>query len=645
MQSTAHFRSAPLLSAPLFFAAWFVAALCMASVFPFVAAAQNANNPQVVRLAKVEGAVEVQRPTEPAPEAAPANLPLEQGATLTTERGTASIEWDNGGTGFVADNSVLEFTELATAPNGRTTRLTMREGAARFFANVGNADTFAVLTPDVTVTAQPGGDFRVDVYRDGTTVTVLNGRALVGSAGASWAVEKGQTLSMPSGALQPTIAASPPLDTFDHRADADYLKNMQDIAAERGYLAPALTGGNTTYGMAELHNYGTWTPVPDYGYGWQPLGVGADWLPFQNGIWILSPATGQTGPFWVSGEPWGWLPYHFGRWLYSPQGWFWIPSTLNTFNPAPVDFVHVGNRAGWVAASPLDQPNKTPANAARGVLVKPAVNGKTQIASATTTPGGTPGAAVKITATGGLQTMGNLSHQHGEATGDAARTGEAHHGAGGRRGIANRWASRQANWRAGRRCGKQKHRNHWRQFADERVREWRCAAAVARRGHVGVGNEAGYAGKSQVDAGSSRAVQSGAGTIAFRNRAKHESGAAAGYSGAKDSGIGDPSPVRAAETGVAQRATAGRAESRERPIRDCALQSPAASTSRRYSRCNISRSSSRRSRDRHSRRRALHHRLAFNRDNRGSNRAPRRAAPRRSGNSSAARSRANNGKQ
>src|SRR5579864_1205095 len=145
----------------------FFTAPLIACLLPFAAFGQNANNTQAVRLTKVEGSVEVQGPGQTQPRPAQLNLTLEQGSRLVTGQGSASIEWPGGATGFVADNSALEFTQLVPSPTGGLTRLTLREGAARFFANVGSTDTFDVLTPDVTVFPQQRGDFRVEVNRDG----------------------------------------------------------------------------------------------------------------------------------------------------------------------------------------------------------------------------------------------------------------------------------------------------------------------------------------------------------------------------------------------------------------------------------------------------------------------------------------------
>ena len=65
-----------------------------------------------------------------------ANQPLQQGVTVTTGIGLAEVEFENGATGYVGDNSVLEFTELGISATRRVTRLMQKQGTGRFFANV-----------------------------------------------------------------------------------------------------------------------------------------------------------------------------------------------------------------------------------------------------------------------------------------------------------------------------------------------------------------------------------------------------------------------------------------------------------------------------------------------------------------------------
>ncbi len=95
----------------------------------------------------------------------------------------------------------------------------------------------------------------------------------------------------------------------------------------------------------ELSPYGEWSPHPEFGYIWQPVGVPPDWKPYTDGRWEWS----DQGWLWISYEPWGWATYHYGRWVYDDYaGWVWIPGT--TWAPAWVSWQESPEYIVW---SPL----------------------------------------------------------------------------------------------------------------------------------------------------------------------------------------------------------------------------------------------------------------------------------------------------
>ena len=67
------------------------------------------------------------------------------------------------------------------------------------------------------------------------------------------------------------------------------------------------------------------------------------------------------------------MPFHFGSWLLSPTlGWVWVPggpAGLRQWEPARVNWVHIGNQVGWVAKNPNDREG-APANLAQGVMTR-----------------------------------------------------------------------------------------------------------------------------------------------------------------------------------------------------------------------------------------------------------------------------------
>ena len=298
---------------------------------------------RIVRLSHVDGDVQVFRGDQSKWEPAGANMPIQQGFSIGTNDGRAEIEFENGGAMWLADHSVLQFTELALSNGGRITKITLSHGTVTLDANLASADSFAVSTPHLDITSGKS-KFRVDVLDGGGSVSVFNGKVSVSSPAGSREVEKGQTLALKKSTSDPiAVNHNPSKDDWDRWVDgrATYLANGATQAQK--YAETPFS-----YGMADLSSYGSWNYYPGLGYGWQPLGVGAGWMPFSVGQWGFYGGLGWT---WLSAEPWGWVPYHFGSWQFAAaSGWIWTPGANGFWNPAPVQWVSLGNRVGW---SPL----------------------------------------------------------------------------------------------------------------------------------------------------------------------------------------------------------------------------------------------------------------------------------------------------
>ncbi|MBZ5699954.1 MAG: FecR domain-containing protein [Acidobacteriia bacterium] len=329
--------------------------------------AQDSDYARVVRLSRTEGQVLVSHSGSDMWEEALVNLPLQEGDTLATQSGFAEIEFESGATAYLAENSVLQFTQLAFSEGGRLTQLMLTQGAGTFYANLTRQDSFRVLTPTFEVAIPERADVRVDTFRDGASVQVLQGNVSVSTSAGSTDLEKGQSVAIHEGDFQHlNIARLPNPDSFDQ-----WVTEESEIIRAGNKDTLSYINSPNYYGLSDLSIYGTWANVPGYGNSWRPFNVGFSWTPYFNGKWILDPLLGWI---WVSNEPWGWMPYHFGTWLLSPTlGWVWIPggpAGLRQWQPARVNWVHVGNQVGWVAMSPKDR-DGTPANVAQGVITKP----------------------------------------------------------------------------------------------------------------------------------------------------------------------------------------------------------------------------------------------------------------------------------
>jgi hypothetical protein len=315
---------------------------------------------RVVRLSLVNGDVQYMRPRESKWQPAIANIPMQQGFTIGTNLGRAEVEFENGSHVWLAENSMLQFTELALAKGGHVNTLSLVYGTATFSAEMKAADTFEVICTKIQVTV-PGraSAFRIDTARDTSSVRVLKGLITVNHAiGAESVasepeyVAKGQTFTA-SGTAPRQIVTS-------DRATSDawdvWVNNRDNLVANGTQQTLQYMNADFNYGLGDLASYGAWNYFPGFGYGWQPFGMMAGWQPFASGEWGFYPGMGWT---WLSEEPWGWAPYHFGQWNYNPgYGWFWRPTESAIFNPAPVRWMQTGNKIGWIplGASAKDTP-------------------------------------------------------------------------------------------------------------------------------------------------------------------------------------------------------------------------------------------------------------------------------------------------
>ncbi len=341
-----------------------LAALSLAVVLPLGAQKYDYSYARVVRLSLVDGDVQVSRPGEQAWETGSVNLPIQQGYTVATGQGRAEIEFESGATARLAENSTLQFTELALSNGGRITKLTLTQGTATFYANLAREDSFVVLTPNLQAAIPQNARFRVDASQEGSQVSVLKGDVDVDSSAGTNRLTKGHTLVFHAGdAEQVQVERNAKPDEWDRWvADRDEVVHSNSTAALRYVSSPY------NYGLADMYNYGSWYTVGGYGRCWRPFGVGYGWVPYWNGRWVFYRGLGWT---WVSYEPWGWLPYHFGNWIFDPSyGWLWVPGFQSPWQPALVTWVRVGNQFGWCPRSPLDsvRGSQPPANLQHGIV-------------------------------------------------------------------------------------------------------------------------------------------------------------------------------------------------------------------------------------------------------------------------------------
>src|SRR5467141_345490 len=303
-------------------------------------ASADSSHARIIRLSLVQGDVRFARETHGDPladssatwETAGLNLPIRQGYVLSTDKGRAEVEFENGAMAFLKENTVLEFYDLSLNDSARTTRLVLRQGSASFYVNPAGGDYFSVTGGDFTVEAEGRSTFRLDNYDDGSTVETYKGRVSVLHNKNTTRLEKGQSLSVKAGNdSSVNVARLPDEDDFDR-----WVSGRIDSVSTATTAAMRYTGSPSYVpGFADLYTYGAFSSCGAYGYGWRPFGVGLGWSPFTNGQWFMDPAFGWT---WLSYQPWGWAPYPYGGWLFDSScgGWFYSPPVLYGYPGYPV---------------------------------------------------------------------------------------------------------------------------------------------------------------------------------------------------------------------------------------------------------------------------------------------------------------------
>jgi hypothetical protein len=336
--------------------------------------AQDYSHARVVRLSFVEGTVTVQRPDVPDWAEAPVNTPIQEGFKLSTaEKSFAEVEFENGSTIRLGQLSLLEFSQLALLPSGgKINRLALQQGYATFHALPEGEDIYELNTPWGQLTPRGKALFRVDLDENLERLEVFKGSVDVASNLGSWSLAKNDVLELRPGSGEPySLTQGITQDAWDEWVNER--ENRVQMAPSGGAPSPRLYSNDVSdllYGWNDLSNYGMWSYLQGWGYGWVPT-VGAGWAPFSLGRWCWYPGFGWV---WISSEPWGWLPFHYGGWEYiAGFGWVWFPDSFGYFSPALVTWYSGPGWVGWVPrGSPRGRHGSTspcPAGQACGTVV------------------------------------------------------------------------------------------------------------------------------------------------------------------------------------------------------------------------------------------------------------------------------------
>src|SRR5260370_4021897 len=126
-------------------------------------ASADSSHARIIRLSLVQGDVRFARATHGDPladsaatwERAGLNLPIRQGYVLATANGRAEVEFENGASALLKENTVVEVYDISLHDSALTTRLVLRQGSASFYVNPAGDDYFTVTVPNFPLQPTP----------------------------------------------------------------------------------------------------------------------------------------------------------------------------------------------------------------------------------------------------------------------------------------------------------------------------------------------------------------------------------------------------------------------------------------------------------------------------------------------------------
>jgi hypothetical protein len=314
--------------------------LALLALFALGASRAEEGDPpgQVARLSDVEGSVSLQPAGVQEWAAATLNRPLTTGDKLWTDQ-SSRAELDIGAAAIrLGATTGFSFLNL----DDNTTQMQVTAGTLIVHVRDLQGQTYEVDTPNIALSLQQPGTYRVEVNDAGdtTVVKVSEGQAQAAGGGQSVAIGAQQsvrftgtdTLSLQNGSL----GAPDDLDGWS----AGRERQLQD-SPSRQYVADDVAG------TQDLDTNGRWEETPDYGSVWAPTVVVTGWAPYRFGHWVWIAPWGWT---WVDDAPWGYAPFHYGRWVQWNSAWCWVPGPRRV-RPvyAPALVAWVGGPAGGVS--------------------------------------------------------------------------------------------------------------------------------------------------------------------------------------------------------------------------------------------------------------------------------------------------------
>ncbi|MEE8257002.1 MAG: FecR family protein, partial [Acidobacteriota bacterium] len=299
------------------------AAVLAVSAFAPLAAQDDVSHVRIVRLSFIQGTVTLQ-PTGAGDRAARLYDPVQEGFLLRTHADSfAEVEFENGSTARLGEDSELFFEQLALASQtgGKLNRLSLRRGYATFNVDLAREDIFEVEAQGTEIELEESAEFRVDLDIPQTHIKVFDGRLFVEGPTGTVEVEADQTLTLnPDGEELIELRSGITEDAWDQwNRERDNLRVLQ---ARGGTLGSApyddrhYDDGHV-YSTRVYHDHHYYRDYPiyfgypySYGYPYHHGYYGHAYYPYRSGFGIHF-GFNYGSPYRYAWTGLSWYPWHF----------------------------------------------------------------------------------------------------------------------------------------------------------------------------------------------------------------------------------------------------------------------------------------------------------------------------------------------
>jgi hypothetical protein len=300
--------------------------------------AEDAKPFRTARLTYLAGDVRVEQSGTSSGSKAVVNLPLVEGAVLSTgDDGQAEVEFEDGSLLRLTPHSGAGLVNLGIDSSGEyQTRVAILGGLAYVELRGGTKYHYLVDAGGDEISPIENATVRINFDQAPAIISILDGSAYLASAsGSDISATAGQTVRAGDASeggmyVAREVVAPESWDQWNLDRDAAAAGEASSATDVRSKFA-----GDQGYGWSDLDANGNWYDVPGQGEMWQPdvaaqpvddgsgdASAQSSFDPYSYGSWAYTPA----GYVWASGYGWGWLPYRCGNWNYwDGFGWAWSP--------------------------------------------------------------------------------------------------------------------------------------------------------------------------------------------------------------------------------------------------------------------------------------------------------------------------------